>query len=302
MVGHLGLDEQPAEHLEPLVGARVAGVVHVERGAVLGGLVLPPRADDVEADPAGRDEVERRQRLGGQARRVVVGPDGDHQLEPLGDRGDRRRERPGVEGRRAVALDVVEVELGEQAQVEPGPLALDGERADVRPVGRHLLVADVAEPPAEHGHPVAEAHAADPTGTRRARSGVGPAVEERKARRVVEALRELGVDAHLERPAVYQFGVAVQLPDGRRAVWDADSSDDVSAQVLRDGVLVGFVPVVPGSGGLDEPGMVQVIAATDYDAPLGRAPRAAGAVGPAAAVAARAVRPGARGLPLSRLR
>ena len=94
-------------------------------------------------------------------------------------------------------------------------------------------------------------------------------MEERKARRVVEALRELGVDAHLERPAVYQFGVAVQLPDGRRAVWDADSSDDVSAQVLRDGVLVGFVPVVPGSGGLDEPGLVRVIAATDYDAPLG---------------------------------
>ena len=94
-------------------------------------------------------------------------------------------------------------------------------------------------------------------------------MEERKARRVVEALRELGVDAHLERPAVYQFGVAVQLADGRRAVWDADSSDDLSAQVLRDGVLVGFVPVVPGSGGRDEAGVVRVVAGTDYDAPVG---------------------------------
>lgn len=94
-------------------------------------------------------------------------------------------------------------------------------------------------------------------------------MEEHKARRVVEALRELGVDAHLERPAVYQFGVAVQLPDGRRAVWDADSSDDLSAQVLRDGVLVGFVPSVRGSGRLDEAGIVEVIGATDYDAPVG---------------------------------
>jgi len=94
-------------------------------------------------------------------------------------------------------------------------------------------------------------------------------MEEHKARRVVEALRGLGADAHLERPAVYQFGVAVQLPDGRRAVWDADSSDDLSAQVLRDGVLVGFVPAVTGSGELDEAGVVRTIAATDYDAPVG---------------------------------
>ena len=94
-------------------------------------------------------------------------------------------------------------------------------------------------------------------------------MEESKARRVVAALRERGVPAHLERPGVYQFGVAVQLSGGRRAVWDADSADELSATVVRNGVLVGFVPVLRGSGALDEAGLAGVIAATDYDAPPG---------------------------------
>lgn len=90
-------------------------------------------------------------------------------------------------------------------------------------------------------------------------------MDERRARRVVDALRELGVDAHLERPAVYAFGVAVQLPDGRRAVWGADG--ELSATIVRDGVLVGFLPALPA--GLDDDALVQAVACTDYDAPAG---------------------------------
>ncbi len=95
-------------------------------------------------------------------------------------------------------------------------------------------------------------------------------MEEFKARRVVEALRDRGVPASLERPSTYQFAVGVDLPGGRRALWDADSSASLSATVLRDGVLVGFVPTVEGSRGLDEAGIVDAIARTDYDAPIGR--------------------------------
>jgi hypothetical protein len=91
-----------------------------------------------------------------------------------------------------------------------------------------------------------------------------------KARRVVEALRERGVPAALERPGTYQFGVAVALPDGRRALWDADSSASLSATVLRDGVLVGFVPRVEGSTGSSEEEIVDAIARADYDGPVGR--------------------------------
>ena len=69
-------------------------------------------------------------------------------------------------------------------------------------------------------------------------------MEEFKARRVVEALRERGVPAQLDRPSTYQFGVGVALPDGRLAVWGADSRASLAATVLRDGVLVGLVPTV----------------------------------------------------------
>lgn len=106
-------------------------------------------------------------------------------------------------------------------------------------------------------------------------------MEEFKARRVVDALRERGVPAELERPSTYQFGVAVALPDGRRAVWDADSSASLSATVLRDGVLVGFVPTVPGSSGLDEDGVVEAIARANYDEPVGRVREQPVPVGPA---------------------
>lgn len=90
-------------------------------------------------------------------------------------------------------------------------------------------------------------------------------VEEQRARRVVEALRALGVDAHVERPGVYAFGVAVQLADGRRAVWGAEST--LSATVVRDGVLVGFVPALPQE--LSDAELVEAVARTDYDAPAG---------------------------------
>jgi len=77
----------------------------------------------------------------------------------------------------------------------------------------------------------------------------GGHVQEQRAGRVVAGLRAVGADAHLERASVDEFGVAVQLPDGRRAVWDADGSDVLSATVTRDVVLVGYVPIVASSAG-----------------------------------------------------
>jgi hypothetical protein len=158
VVGHRVLGEQPADHLQPLGGTGVAGVVHVEGHAVLRGLVLPPGRDDVEAQPSGRDGVQGGQGFGGQRGVVVVGADRQHQFQPLGDGGDRRGQGPGVDAGRAVALDVVEVELGDQGEVEAVPLAVDGQVAQVRPVDRHLLVGDVAQPAAEDRHPVSVAH------------------------------------------------------------------------------------------------------------------------------------------------
>lgn len=91
-------------------------------------------------------------------------------------------------------------------------------------------------------------------------------VNEERATRVVASLRDRGVFAHVERAGVYQFGVRVVLSDGREAVWDSDGASALEATVMRNGMLVGFVPTVPGSEDLDDAGVVDVIARADYDA------------------------------------
>src|SRR2546423_5417606 len=96
------------------------------------------------------------------------------------------------------------------------------------------------------------------------------AMDENRARRVVDALRARGVPAHVERPGVAQWGVRVALPDGRQAVWDTDGTAGLEAQVMRDGVLVGFVPMIEGSDAFDEAQVVDAIARTDYDQPIAR--------------------------------
>lgn len=95
-------------------------------------------------------------------------------------------------------------------------------------------------------------------------------MEENRALKVVDALRERGVNAHLAREGVYQIGVRVVLPDGREAVWDTDDTPGLEAQVMRDGMLVGFVPAIEGSEDFDLARTVDAIARTDYDKPVAR--------------------------------
>jgi hypothetical protein len=95
-------------------------------------------------------------------------------------------------------------------------------------------------------------------------------MEENKALRVVDALREQGVNAHLAREGVYQIGVRVVLRDGREAVWDTDDTPGLEAQVMQDGMLVGYVPAIEGSEDFDLAQTVDAIARTDYDKPIAR--------------------------------
>jgi hypothetical protein len=95
-------------------------------------------------------------------------------------------------------------------------------------------------------------------------------MEENRARRVVDALRELGINGHMAKVGVYQFGVRVSLRDGREAEWDTDGTAGLEAQVMRDGVLVGYVPKIAGSEDFDEQQVIDAIARTDYDQPVAR--------------------------------
>lgn len=107
-------------------------------------------------------------------------------------------------------------------------------------------------------------------------------MEENKARRVVDALRDRGTDATLARVGVYQFGVNVKLSDGREATWDSDGTASLEAQVMRNGMLVGYVPVIEGSDSYTEEQITDTILRTDYDLPI--ASRRAAAPPPAPAL------------------
>jgi hypothetical protein len=93
-------------------------------------------------------------------------------------------------------------------------------------------------------------------------------MEENRARRVVDALRDRGVDAQMEKAGVFQFGVRIKIAGGREAVWDTDGTAGLEAQVMRNGMLVGFVPTIAGSEDYDEAQVVDAMVRTDYDRPI----------------------------------
>ena len=106
-------------------------------------------------------------------------------------------------------------------------------------------------------------------------------MDENRARHVVDRLRERGTNAFLEKAGVYQFGIRVALPDGREAIWDTDGTAGLEAQVMRDGVLVGYVPSIEGSEDFDEAATIDAIVRTDYDQPVATTRRTAPPPAPA---------------------
>ncbi|MFE0464030.1 hypothetical protein ACFW1A_32725 [Kitasatospora sp. NPDC058965] len=89
-------------------------------------------------------------------------------------------------------------------------------------------------------------------------------MDEERAGRLVAALRDREVMAHVAELGVYEFAVRVVLPDCE-AVWDSSEALGLEAEVLQDGVLIGLVPHVPGSERMSEDELVDAIAATEYD-------------------------------------
>ena len=95
-------------------------------------------------------------------------------------------------------------------------------------------------------------------------------MDENRARRVTDALRDRGIDAHLETAGIDIFGVRVVLSGGREAIWGNEGTSSLEAEVLLDGDLVGFIPEVAGSEAFDEAQIVDAIARADYEEPIGR--------------------------------
>ncbi len=95
-------------------------------------------------------------------------------------------------------------------------------------------------------------------------------MDENRARRVADALRDRGIAAHLRKSGVDAYAVQVPAGGGREAIWGAEGTTGLEAEVLLDGDLVGFIPEIPGSQAFDEAQIVDAIARADYHEPVGR--------------------------------
>ena len=153
-----GLAPQPAQGVDELGAVHVPVIMRGEHPTELCGLLRPPGGDHVEGEAVCGDVRQGGQALRGDLRVVVAGPDRGEDLEVLGDRGDGRGERPGLEARRLGALAVVEVELGHERELEAEAVGEGAHRLHVLPGGGHALVLHIAEEAAVHRGPVAESH------------------------------------------------------------------------------------------------------------------------------------------------
>jgi hypothetical protein len=94
-------------------------------------------------------------------------------------------------------------------------------------------------------------------------------MQENRARKVTDALRDRGIDAHLHNEGIDIYGVRVVIGGGREAVWGTEGTTSLEAEVLLDGDLVGFIPEIPGSSDFDDAQVADAIARADYDEPIG---------------------------------
>ena len=92
----------------------------------------------------------------------------------------------------------------------------------------------------------------------------GVPVQPKEAEQIVELLRARRIMAHVHPTGLQKRAIRVVLPGGREAIWDADSAAGLEAQILADGMLVGFVPLIAGSEDFDATQAAQAIATADY--------------------------------------
>lgn len=95
-------------------------------------------------------------------------------------------------------------------------------------------------------------------------------MEENHALKICDRLRERGIHArlHISSTGLYGYGIRIVLADGREAMWDTDGTAGLEAQVMRNGMLVGFVPKIEGSEDFTDEQVMDAIARTDYDQPI----------------------------------
>ena len=152
------LGPKAVDDCQPFFGAGVAVVVLVKLHPVLLRFFRPPRRHHVQRQSPAADVIYVCRLFRQQRRSMIRGPDCDHQLQALRHRRQRRRRRPGIEARRVHALDVVEVQLGDERQVKPDLLRAHRQLLRIVPRSVHVLIVHIPQPAAKHRQPVSIAH------------------------------------------------------------------------------------------------------------------------------------------------
>lgn len=86
------------------------------------------------------------------------------------------------------------------------------------------------------------------------------------AEQIVDILQSRRVMAHVHPIGLQNSAVRVVLPGGREAIWDGDAAAGLEAQVLADGMLVGFVPLIRGSENFNAEQSADAIQHANYGA------------------------------------
>jgi len=89
-------------------------------------------------------------------------------------------------------------------------------------------------------------------------------MEASEVEQVVAGLQRRGLIATVHHPGLNKVCVRVVRGDGSEALWDTDGALGLEAQVMADGMLVGFVPTIPGSASFTVEQMIDAIARADY--------------------------------------
>lgn len=84
------------------------------------------------------------------------------------------------------------------------------------------------------------------------------------AEQIVELLRGRRIMAHVQPQGLTNSAIRVVLSGGREAIWDGDAAAGLEAQVMADGMLVGYVPLIKGSEEFTVEQCAQAIAEADY--------------------------------------
>src|SRR6266478_1390013 len=153
------------QHVEPFPRTRVAVVMFFERHAVLARFAGPPGRHNVQSEPSVADVIDVCRLLCQQRRQMKCRTHCNHQLDVFGYRRKCGGGGPRVKRWGFHSLNVIQIQFGDQREIETNLFTALRQPLHIRPAGLHVFVLDVAQPTAKNGKPVSVSHRRAPLAT-----------------------------------------------------------------------------------------------------------------------------------------